>query len=47
MKSYSILRGEKTHKTKTIFLFFKWNQVMFFQKVETDQLASRVRNQPV
>ena len=47
MNPYSILR-----KTQNIFFFFfffykKLNQVNFFQKVETDQPASRALIQPV
>ena len=47
-KNESILDFKKKHKkTGEKKKFKKLNQVNFFQKVETDQPASRVRIQPV
>ena len=49
-KNEFILDFKKKHKkTENFFFFFfkTFNQVNFFQKVETDQPASRVRIQPI
>ena len=48
MNPYSILRRKKNTKRRNIFFFFqKIEPGDFFQKVETDQPASRVREQPI